>query len=162
MSMLRAARVIAALWVGSMWTVGYLVAPTLFATLSDRVQAGTIAGSMFRGEAWLSIICAVTLILLLKPLSRQSRKHGGRRVAVLILGMLAATLISHFGLQPLLAALRGAAGPTGVMAPDLKLQFGILHGISGTIYLIESLLGLALLLALDPGSKTGDTEQVAA
>lgn len=155
MHMLRAARLIAALWVGSLWTVGYLVAPTLFATLADRVQAGTIAGSMFRVEAWLSIFCAVLLIVLLKlyaSAASAALASGSRRrklLPVLILGMLACTLVSHFGLQPFMAALREAAGPAGVMAPDAKMQFGILHGISSVIYLIESLLGVALLLALD-------------
>ncbi|HEX7634207.1 MAG TPA: DUF4149 domain-containing protein, partial [Noviherbaspirillum sp.] len=51
----RARLLIATLWVGSLWTVGYLVAPTLFATLSDRALAGMIAGSIFRLEAWLSV-----------------------------------------------------------------------------------------------------------
>ena len=29
------------LWIGALWTVGYVVAPTLFSTLSDRALAGT-------------------------------------------------------------------------------------------------------------------------
>jgi len=156
---LRAARLIAVLWVGSLWTVGYLVAPTLFATLSDRVQAGTIAGSMFRVEAWLSIFCAIVLIVLLR--SRSSASRNGRRMQVLVFSMLAATLVSHFALQPLMASLREAAGPTGVMAPDVKMQFGILHGISSAIYLLESLLGVALLLALDPEPNGEDAELAA-
>jgi hypothetical protein len=159
--MLRAARAITALWVGSLWTVGYLVAPTLFATLTDRAQAGTIAGSMFRVEAWLAISCAVLLMVLLKACAPALRSRQRVRVSVLILSMLAATLVSHFGLQPLMAAMRETAGPGGVMNPDTKMQFGILHGISGTIYLIESLLGVALLLALDPESKAGGAEPVA-
>ena len=157
MRMLRAARLIAALWVGSLWTIGYLVAPTLFATLTDRMQAGTIAGSMFRIEAWLSIFCAVALMVLLNLRAPRSRSRRRKRIPVLVLSMLVATLISHFGLQPFMAALREAAGPSGVMAPDVKMQFGILHGISGAIYLIESLLGLVLLLALDSEPKVEDT-----
>ncbi|MES2016126.1 MAG: DUF4149 domain-containing protein, partial [Pseudomonadota bacterium] len=43
------------LWAGSLWTIGYVVAPTLFATLHDRVLAGVIAGSMFTSQAWLSM-----------------------------------------------------------------------------------------------------------
>lgn len=159
--MLRAARAITALWVGSLWTVGYLVAPTLFATLTDRAQAGTIAGSMFRVEAWLSITCAVLLMVLLKACAPVVRGRQRVRASVLILSMLAATLVSHFGLQPLMAAMRETAGPGGVMNPDAKMHFGILHGISSAVYLIESLLGLALLLALDPESKVGDAEPVA-
>ncbi|HEY0845985.1 MAG TPA: DUF4149 domain-containing protein, partial [Noviherbaspirillum sp.] len=60
---------IATLWAGSLWTVGYLVAPTLFASLADRVQAGMIAGRLFRIEAWLSVACAAALLLLIRSLS---------------------------------------------------------------------------------------------
>ena len=56
---------VATLWAGSLWTIGFVVAPTLFATLSDRVLAGNIAGSLFRVEAWLSIACAVLLLAYL-------------------------------------------------------------------------------------------------
>ncbi|MEG2963340.1 MAG: DUF4149 domain-containing protein, partial [Janthinobacterium sp.] len=28
---------VATLWAGSLWTIGFIVAPTLFGTLSDRV-----------------------------------------------------------------------------------------------------------------------------
>lgn len=156
--MLRAARLTAAFWVGSLWTVGYLVAPTLFATLADRVLAGTIAGSMFRVEAWVSVFCAVLLIALLTLSAPASGSRRRKLLPSLILGMLACTLVSHFGLQPLMAALREAAGPSGAMAPDAKMQFGILHGISSAIYLLESLLGVALLLALDSALHADDKE----
>ena len=43
-------------WVGSMWTVGYLVAPALFATLPERALAGSIAANLFRIEAWVSVV----------------------------------------------------------------------------------------------------------
>jgi hypothetical protein len=44
---------------------GLLAAPTLFATLSDRVLAGTIAASLFKNQAWLSIACALVMLVLL-------------------------------------------------------------------------------------------------
>ena len=36
------------LWVGGLWAIGYLAAPTLFAELSDRALARQLAGAMFR------------------------------------------------------------------------------------------------------------------
>ena len=51
------------LWVGSIITVGYLVAPTLFATLSDRQVAGMVAGSLFRLEGTISMVLSVALIV---------------------------------------------------------------------------------------------------
>ena len=35
------------LWVGGLWAIGLIVAPLLFHTLSDRSQAGTLAGQFF-------------------------------------------------------------------------------------------------------------------
>jgi hypothetical protein len=142
----RARLLIVTLWVGSLWTIGYLVAPTLFATLPDTVLAGTIAGGLFRIEAWLSVACAMLLIVL----SRVPVDVFGARQRVvpmsLVIAMLACTLIGYFALQPFMAELRAAAGPGGVMASDAKARFGMLHGVASATYLIQSLLGVALVL----------------
>jgi hypothetical protein len=137
---------IATLWSGSLWTVGYIVTPTLFATLTDRVLAGTIAGSLFRVEAWLSVACAVVLLLL--PAGEENDARARKVVWRLVLAMLVCTLVGYFGVQPFMAALREGAGPAGVMDADSRMRFGILHGIASAIYLVQSLLGLALLLKL--------------
>ncbi|HEX8956418.1 MAG TPA: DUF4149 domain-containing protein [Burkholderiaceae bacterium] len=134
----RARLLIATFWVGSVWAIGYLAAPTLFATLTDRVLAGTVAGSLFRTEAWVSVACAVLLLAL------QIRQRR------LVLAMLACTLIGYFCLQPFMSALRDSAGPGGVMASDAKTEFAVLHGASMVIYLAQSLLGGALILKVRP------------
>jgi hypothetical protein len=144
----RALLLIATLWVGSLWTIGYLVAPTLFATLTDSVLAGTIAGRLFRVEAWLSVFCAIGLVVLTRFVSLGDGPNRGRAVTWVALGMLACTMIGYFGLQPFMAALRETVGTGGVMDPESKIRFGILHGISSAIYLVQSLLGVALILKL--------------
>ncbi|MDY7579585.1 DUF4149 domain-containing protein [Herbaspirillum sp. RTI4] len=136
---------IATLWVGSLWAIGYVVAPTLFATLADRVLAGTIAGSLFRIVAWLSVVSAVLLACLLMREADPIRRRSCLR---LIGTMLVCTLIGYFAVQPWMAGLRAAAGPGGVMESAAKMQFGALHGIASGIYLIQSLLGAALILKL--------------
>lgn len=141
----RARLLIATLWVGSLWAIGYLAAPTLFATLYDRVLAGTVAGSLFRSESWLSLACGL-ILLILQTMREPQGASKQRSMILLIVGMMACTLIGYFALQPFMAALREAAGSAGVMAGDAKLQFGMLHGASMGIYLIESLLGVALIL----------------
>lgn len=136
------------LWAGSLWSIGYLAVPTLFATLSDRMLAGSIAGSLFRAEAWLSMLCAAVLLGLLK---RDQRKIGGGDFKFLIgtiLGMLGCTLLLHFGLQPLIIDLRSAANASGLMPAEIQSRFGILHGISSTVYLIESLFAIVLTLKM--------------
>ncbi|EGF31292.1 putative transmembrane protein [Oxalobacteraceae bacterium IMCC9480] len=135
-----------ALWVGSLWTIGYLVAPTLFMTLADRVLAGTIAGTLFRVEAWLSVVMASLAFGLIawSVAASRARTWMFRLTGI----MLACTLLGYFGLQPMMAALREAA-PGGVFSADARMQFGILHGVASGLYLIQSVLGIVLILKND-------------
>jgi len=142
----RARLLVATLWAGSLWTIGYVVAPTLFATLEDRVLAGTIAGRLFRVEAWLSVACAIILMMLVRSFSSDLGEKQRRTCFWLVFAMLVCPLLGYFGLQPFMAALREAAGPAGVMDSDMKLRFGLLHGASSAIYLVQSLLGVALVI----------------
>ena len=142
--LLPAARLlVTTLWAGSLWTVGYLVAPVLFSTLSDRVLAGSIAGSIFRIEAWLSVGCGLVLLVMV-VFDDASRER--RSLLRLIVVMLLSVVVGYFGLQPWMAALREAAGPSGVMEGAARTQFGILHGVASLIYLFQSVLALVLVL----------------
>lgn len=150
MFMSRARLLIATFWVGTLWAVGFVVAPTLFSTLSDRALAGTIAGSLFNIVAWLSIFCAAALLALLFQASRSEQNKPSRGLFYLILGMVGCTLIGYFGLQPHMAELRlvlHSITDAAVVA-DAKKQFGILHGVSTGIYVVQSLLGAALIVKL--------------
>jgi hypothetical protein len=69
-----------------------------------------------------------------------------RTLLIIVLVMLGCTLVSHFGLQPMMASLRAAAGPGGVMEGAARNEFGILHGISSAIYLVQSLLAAWLVV----------------
>jgi hypothetical protein len=120
------------------------VAPTLFATLDDRTLAGSIAGRLFRIEAWVSIACALTMFGLLL---RQKAVQPNFKACMMLTGaMLMCTLIGYFGLQPFMAALRESAG--GLNTEAVRARFGLLHGISSAIYLLQSLLGAALVFKI--------------
>jgi hypothetical protein len=142
----KARLLVAALWAGSLWAVGYLVAPTLFATLSDRVLAGTIAGSMFHSMAMLSLGCALAMVLLLWRATPDWTPARRRTVLALVAAMTLCTVASHFGLQPMMAELKAAAGPGGVMESAAKGRFGMLHGIASVIYLVQSVLACWLVI----------------
>ncbi|MBB5366768.1 MULTISPECIES: DUF4149 domain-containing protein [unclassified Janthinobacterium] len=135
---------VATLWAGSLWTVGFVVAPTLFATLSDRMLAGTIAGSLFRVEAWLSIACALILLALLQWDADALEPKRRRLLGALVLSMLVCTLVSYFGITPLMAELRAQA-PSGVMDDAMRSRFGMLHGVSTLIFAVQSLLAGVLI-----------------
>ena len=49
------------LWVGGLWAIGYLVAPTLFAILGgDRPLAGVLAGKLFELIGWIGLAACRT------------------------------------------------------------------------------------------------------
>ena len=132
------------LWAGSLWTVGYLAAPLFFITLQDRSLAGTIAGTLFRAEAWLSLVCGVLLITIFRADPDLPSRNACKR---LVIGMLLCVLVGYFGLQPFMAEIRAAAAQAGgVMDEALRARFGLLHGVASLIYLVQSLLAVALVL----------------
>jgi len=139
------------LWVGGLWAIGYGVAPTIFSTLADRHLAGVLAGKLFALIGWVGLICAAYLLL-----SMLFRLGGGalrRGVFWLLLLMLALTAVSQFGLQPWLAQLKAEALPREVMESVLRDRFATWHGVSSILYLVQSLLGVLLVVGSGRGVK---------
>lgn len=142
---LRLARtLLVTLWAGSLWTVGYLAAPLLFATLPDRMLAGTIAGSLFRAEAWLSLACGILLLAIF----RSDTTLQSRAICIrIVIGMLVCVVVGYFGLQPFMAEIRAAAAQVGgVMDDAMRMRFGVLHGAASVIYLLQSVAAIVLVL----------------
>ncbi len=139
--------IVIALWIGGMWTIGYLVAPTLFAVLPDHQLAGMIAGHIFAVAGWLGMACATfLLVFMLARLGIDALKRG---VFWLILLLLIFTVASQFGVQPLIAKLKLEALPRDVMDSVLRDRFSTWHGVASMLYLIQSMLGLLLVMNSD-------------
>jgi len=132
------------LWVGGQWAIGYMVAPTLFAKLGDRSLAGNMAGQLFAIISWVGIGCAAYLMVYLFF----SKGAAALKSSVfwLVLIMLLITLAGHFGVQPILAQLKLEALPREVMDSLLRDRFATWHGISSVLYLLQSVLGVMLVL----------------
>ncbi|KQQ89144.1 DUF4149 domain-containing protein [Massilia sp. Leaf139] len=142
---LPAARMLlAALWAGALWVLGYIAAPAVFGIVSGPL-AGDIVGSFLRRLAWISIACALLMLVLVRfsPDLDPVRKRYLNR---LVLAMLACALVMFVGLQPAMAALREAAGPAGVRASPLWTQFAVMHGVSQLFHLIEGVLAAVLVV----------------
>lgn len=131
------------LWVGGLWAVGYLVAPTLFHSLDDRMLAGMLAGKMFYWINWIGMACGAWLLIFrLGRLGGVALKQGFFWIALV---MLLLTVAQHFGIQPVIQQLKEQALPKDVMESLFRSRFQAWHGISSVVYLLESLLGLALV-----------------
>ncbi len=139
------------LWVGGLWAIGYLAAPILFSSLGDRQLAGMIAGKLFGLIGWVGLGCAGYLLIFL--LARLGGRFFRSPVFWLVLLMLLMTVASQFGIQPLMAQLKADALPREVMESVLRDRFATWHGISSILYLLQSLLGLWLVVWSNRGLK---------
>jgi len=132
------------LWVGGMWVVGFVVAPLLFAKLGERALAGMMAGRLFAAMAWIGIACAAYLILY--RCARFRLACLKQAYFWILLLMLALVLAGHFGIQPVMEALRAQALPAQVMESVLRDRFMTWHGVSSALYVLQCLLGAALVI----------------
>ncbi len=137
------------LWVGGLFAIGYLAAPVLFSQLADRSLAGTVAGAMFSVIAWVGLACGTYLILFILVGKGWRAIQSG--VFWIVLLMLALTVAGHFGVQPVLAQLKADALPRQVMESALRDRFSTWHGVSSALYLVQSLLGIALVILQERG-----------
>jgi Domain of unknown function (DUF4149) len=57
----------AALWWGSLSTLGFFVVPMLFQHLPTKALAGNMAARLFEVQTWVSVGCGLVLLLILRP-----------------------------------------------------------------------------------------------
>ena len=122
-----------------MWTVGYIVAPTLF-NLLEKSVAGNVAGQLFTIMSYIGLVCASLLIA--GAVSRLGSGIIQSWVFWVLIAMLVIIVIGQFVLQPMMAELK-ASGITDLN----RSEFGKLHGIASVLFLINSIAGLVLLIS---------------
>jgi hypothetical protein len=140
---------IAGLWVGSLLSAGYLVAPAIFSTMTDRQAAGMVAGSIFRLEAYLSVIVCIGLMVLANLLVNRGLNQF-RIIRWLLLAMLLCSLAATLVFIPWMNALRDnalAEGMPVMLSPSATL-FGRRHGASSILFLLQSIVGVYLVWRL--------------
>ncbi len=135
-------RILAALWCGSLWSVGLLVAPTLFVTLGPA-QAGKVVAVRFFYQAVAGLAAAVLMWLLDRAAGGQALGPAGRKATLL---MAVGVGLGYFGLKPIMDHGRALLA-AGQSVPPWA-DFGLLHGVSTVIYLLVALLGLRLVAAV--------------
>lgn len=132
-------------WVGALWAIGYISAPVLFEYAGDRALAGTLAGHQFAIVAWLGIVCGVYLMIYM--LFREGGKALRQPAFWLVLVMWLLVLAGHFGISPIVERLRIDIA-RDVVQSVVRSRFATWHGIASVLWLIESVLGVALVTQL--------------
>lgn len=126
------------IWVGGMWSIGYIVVPVLFKML-DKSVAGNVAGQLFSIMSYIGIFCAVALIANVLLQYGFNTRHWQLWALVVMLVLI---IIGQFVLQPLMSELKAA----GINETNAA-QFAKYHGIASVLFLINSLAGLAIVIS---------------
>ncbi|AOY02382.1 DUF4149 domain-containing protein [Jeongeupia sp. USM3] len=132
--------ILTTLWIGGIWVIGVIVAPTLFRLLETPV-AGMVAGRLFSAIGWVGMVAGVYLFIYWLWADGLGAFRTGR--LWLVIGMLVCTLVNQFALFPLIAAVK-----TGVSSAATGMFGGGLaqwHTISSLIYLVQALFGLVYI-----------------
>lgn len=130
------------LWVGALWAIGFISAPVLFLHTGNVVLAGTLAGYQFAIVAWLGMGCAVYTLLFL--FFREGLQAFRQAALWLVLIMLLLTIAGHFGVTPIVERLRMESARELVQGV-VSSRFQTWHGIASVLWLLESILGVALV-----------------
>ena len=114
---------LAALWWGSLTALGFVIVPMLFTHMPSPAAAGQMAAKLFTAQAWLSIACAMFLLLIYNQKGSESQDiRAQAAIKFIVTGLLLVVLV-EFGLSPRIVSARADGG-------NLKL----LHGLGSAMY----------------------------
>jgi hypothetical protein len=135
-------------WVGALWATAGLAVQVLFANL-DHAIAGNLAGQMFTWLSYFGIVAA--FILMIHRVFNFGVQAFKQAYFWILVVMLALILAGQFGIQPILAQLKSQAGAVDVIQSVFADRFKYWHGIASIAYLVECILGGALILKAKAG-----------
>lgn len=144
---LRLPVLVAALWWGSLTTIGFLVVPLLFAHLPSPALAGGMAARLFAAQTWVSVACCMVLLMISRPKGSVTPYPWAQAAIVFIVGGLLLALVSQFGVAPRIVARQ-----------DLRLW----HTLGTVLYLVQWCCALVVLWRTlprpeAPAAPTGGT-----
>ena len=138
---------LAALWWGSLTALGFVIVPMLFTHLPSPAAAGQMAAKLFTAQTWLSVACAMLLLLIFNQKDAMAQDIRARAAIKFIVAGLLLVVLVEFGLSPRIVSARSDGG-------NLKL----LHGLGSLMYFGQWICaGLALWVLSRPSREvSGD------
>lgn len=113
---------VAALWWGSLTTIGFLAVPMLFANLPSPAMAGAMAAKLFAAQTWVAVVCCVVLLLVSRQKGAVVQYQWAQAAMLFIVGGMLLALFNQFGVAPRIVARQ-----------DLRLW----HGVGTAMYALQ-------------------------
>jgi hypothetical protein len=95
---------LAALWWGSLTTLGFGVVPLLFANLPTPAMAGSMAARLFEVQTWVSALLGVGLLMASRLQRHPDLAWRAQAATAFILGGVVLALLVQFGVAPRIVA----------------------------------------------------------
>jgi hypothetical protein len=91
---------LAALWWGSLTTVGFFVVPMLFVHLPNPAMAGAMAGKLFSAQTTISVVCGLLLLMLFRSNKALAPVDIVQSATLFVVGGVLLALLVEFGVSP--------------------------------------------------------------
>lgn len=130
---------LAALWWGSLTTLGALVVPMLFMHLATPAMAGNMAARLFAAQTWLSIACGLLLLLISRPKGEITQYPWARAAMIFILGGMLLAVLVQFGVAPRI---------------EVRQNLRVWHSAGTVLFGLQWLCALAVLWCTVAPDKT--------
>jgi hypothetical protein len=95
---------LAALWWGSLTTLGFFVVPMLFTHLPSPAMAGTMAGKLFSAQTAVSVVCGLLLLVFFRSNKTLDPVDIAQSATLFIVGGVLLALLVEFGVSPHIVA----------------------------------------------------------
>ncbi len=113
---------VAAIWWGSLSTLGFFVVPMLFANLPTPAMAGNMAAKLFTAQTAISTVAGMVLLLLLRSDKGFVPASMAQTLTLFVLGGVLMALLVEFGVAP------------HIVARD---NLALWHGVGTGMYLVQ-------------------------
>ncbi len=124
---------VAAVWWGSLSTLGFFVVPMLFIHLPSPAMAGNMAAKLFTAQTGISTVCGLVLLMLFRSNRPLAPVDIAQSATLFILGGVLLALLVEFGVAPHIVA-----------RDNLRLW----HGVGTAMYVVQWLCATVIFLKL--------------
>lgn len=124
---------VAAVWWGSLSTVGFFVVPMLFIHLPSPAMAGNMAAKLFTAQTAISTVCGLVLLMLFRSNRALAPVDVTQSATLFVLGGVLLALLVEFGVAP------------HIVARD---NLPLWHGVGTAMYVVQWLCATVIFKKL--------------
>ncbi len=120
---------VAAVWWGSLSTLGFFVVPMLFIHLPTPAMAGNMAAKLFSAQTAISTVCGLVLLLCFRSNRALAPADIAQAATLFVVGGVLMALLVEFGVTPHIVA-----------RDNLALWHGVGTGMYGVQWLCAAMV----------------------